>query len=208
MFCPDCGLEDKQSNQFCRACGTDLRTVRTALERPDSITASAASARDEIGRAIAAKIRDSKSPAELAVVAENVLPEVEKFLESPEEKRLRRMRNGIILSSIGAGTALGVGFVSMFVLIKDFELIFLLALAGVVAFFFGVGIMLNGLFLTVPKKDLPDRSSEADSQRKLDVGRAETSDLILPATSDVFSSVTEHTTQHLQEKEPVRRDGS
>jgi hypothetical protein len=208
MFCPDCGLEDKQSNQFCRACGTDLRTVRTALERPDSITASAASARDEIGRAIAAKIRDSKSPAELAVVAENVLPEVEKFLESPEEKRLRRMRNGIILSSIGAGTALGVGFVSMFVLIKDFELIFLLALAGVVAFFFGVGIMLNGLFLTVPKKDLPDRSSEADSQRKLDVGRAETSDLILPAKSDVFSSVTEHTTQHLQEKEPVRRDGS
>jgi hypothetical protein len=208
MFCPDCGLEDKQSNQFCRACGTDLRTVRTALERPDSITASAASARDEIGRAIAAKIRDSKSPAELAVVAENVLPEVEKFLESPEEKRLRRMRTGIILSSIGAGTALGVGFVSMFVLIKDFELIFLLALAGVVAFFFGLGIMLNGLFLTVPKKDLPDRSSEADSQRKLDVGRSETSDLILPATSDVFSSVTENTTQHLEEKEPVRRDGS
>lgn len=208
MFCPDCGLEDKQSNQFCRACGTDLRTVRTALERPDSITASAASARDEIGRAIAAKIRDSKGPAELAVVAENVLPEVEKFLESPEEKRMRRMRAGIILSSIGAGAALGVGFVSLFVLIKDFELIFLLALAGVVTFFFGLGIMINGLFLTVPKKGLPDRSSEADSQRKLDVGKAETSDLILPAASDVFSSVTEHTTQHLKEKEPVRRDGS
>ena len=80
------------------------------------------------------------------------------------------------------------------------------SLAGVVAFFFGLGLTLNGLFLTVPKKALADRSSDADSQRKLDVGRAETNDLILPATSDVFSSVTEHTTQHLEEKEPVRRD--
>jgi hypothetical protein len=208
MFCPDCGLEDKQSNQFCRACGTDLRTVRTALERPDSVTASAVSARDDIGRAIAAKIRESTSAAELAVVAEEVLPEVEKFLESPEEKRMRRMRNGIIFSSIGAGAALGVGFVSMFVLIKDFELMFLLALAGVVVFFLGLGMTLNGVFLTVPKKGLPDRSSDADRQRKLDAGKAETNDLVLPASSDVFSSVTEHTTQHLKEKEPVRRDGS
>jgi hypothetical protein len=55
MFCPDCGLEDKQSNQFCRACGTDLRPVRHAVERPDSVTESAVSARDEIGRAIAAR---------------------------------------------------------------------------------------------------------------------------------------------------------
>jgi hypothetical protein len=180
--------------------------VRTALERPDSVTASAVSARDEIGRAVAAKIRESTSAAELAVVAEEVLPEVEKFLESPEEKRMRRMRAGIILSSIGAGAALGVGFVSMFVLIKDFELVFLLALAGVVTFFFGLGIMLNGLFLTVPRKDTSDRSSDADRQRKLDLAPAPTNDLVLPEATNVFSSVTENTTQHLKEKDPVRRD--
>ncbi|MEQ1924192.1 MAG: hypothetical protein ABL952_16960, partial [Pyrinomonadaceae bacterium] len=23
MFCPECGIEERQSNQFCRACGTD-----------------------------------------------------------------------------------------------------------------------------------------------------------------------------------------
>jgi hypothetical protein len=100
MYCPDCGLEDKQSNQFCRACGTDLRPVRSAIAQPDTITASAASARDEIGRAFAAKIRDSRNPEDLAVVAEDVLPELEKFLESPEERRMRRMRVGMILSSI------------------------------------------------------------------------------------------------------------
>ena len=83
MFCPGCGLEERESNQFCRACGADIRTVRLVLERPDSITASAVSARDEIGRAIASKIREAKSAKDLAIVTEEVLPQIEKFLESP-----------------------------------------------------------------------------------------------------------------------------
>ena len=202
MFCPDCGLEDKQSNQFCRACGTDLRPIRRAVAEPDTITASAASARDEIGRAFAAKIRDSRNPEDLAVVAEDVLPELEKFLESPAEKRLRRMRTGMLISSIGFGTALGISLVSM--LMKDDDVIFLAAM-GVVAFFIGLGFILNGVFLTVPKKELPDKSSDANRQRELD-GRT-TSDLVLPkATPGLFSSVTENTTRHLKEKEPVERD--
>src|SRR5688572_28237919 len=126
MFCPDCGIEDKQSNQFCRACGTDLRPVRYAVAQPDSITASAASARDEIGRAVAAKIREASSASELSVVAEEVLPEIEKFLESPEEKRLRRMRTGSVLSSIGFGVALAISLASL--VMKEEDIIFLAAL--------------------------------------------------------------------------------
>ncbi len=57
MFCPSCGMEERFSNQFCRACGTDLRAVRLQLEKPANITQSAAMARDEVGRAIAAKVR-------------------------------------------------------------------------------------------------------------------------------------------------------
>ena len=200
MFCPDCGIEDKQANQFCRACGTDLRPVRHAVAQPDNITASAATARDEIGRAIAAKIRDTQNPEDLAVVAEDVLPELEKFLESPEEKRLRRMRTGMILSSIGFGTALGITLVSM--VMKDDDIIFLAAM-GVVAFFIGIGFVLNGMFLTVPKKLLPDKSVDADRQRYLD--SSPTNDLVLPESSGVFTSVTENTTRHLKEKDPIKR---
>ena len=61
-----------------------------SLERPDSVTASAVSAREEIGRAVAARIREVSDARELKKVAEDVLPEIEKFLESPEEKRMRR----------------------------------------------------------------------------------------------------------------------
>ena len=85
MFCPGCGIEEKQFNQFCRACGTDLRPARAVLEMPDIITASAETAREEIGRAFAAKIRDAATATDLKIVAEDVLPQIEKFLESPEE---------------------------------------------------------------------------------------------------------------------------
>src|SRR3954463_14624782 len=103
MFCPSCGSEERQASQYCRACGTDLRPVRISLERPDSVTASAGPGPEEIGRAVAAKIREVQDARELKKVAEDVLPQIEKFLESPEEKRLRRMRAGVVVASIGAG---------------------------------------------------------------------------------------------------------
>lgn len=199
MFCPGCGLEERQSNQFCRACGTDLRQIRTALERPDNITASAVSARGEIARAIAAKIRETETTHELKKVAEDVLPEIEKFLESPAEKRLRRMRVGTLVSSIGAGAAIALTILG--IVQKNEEMLFLAGL-GLVTFFIGLSFILNALFFTVPKKSLSDKSEDAASQRELD---AHTSELVLPESNGLFTSVTEHTTQHLKEKHPVSR---
>src|SRR3954468_4473352 len=103
MFCPSCGSEERQRSQYCRACGADLAKVRVGLERPDEITASAVSARDEIGRAMAAKVRELDSARELKKFAEDILPEVEKFLESPQEKRLRRVRKGVVTAAFGLG---------------------------------------------------------------------------------------------------------
>src|SRR3954469_10965542 len=121
MFCPSCGSEERQASQYCRACGTDLRTVRISLERPDSITASAVSARDEIGRAVAQKIREVQDARELKKVAEDVLPQIEKFLESPEEKRLRRMRAGVVVASIGAGVTIMMALMGSIARAADIE---------------------------------------------------------------------------------------
>jgi len=203
MFCPECGIEERSANQFCRACGTDLRRVRVAVETPDSITASAMSARDEIGRAVAAKIREVESARELKKIAEDVLPQIEKFLESPEEKRLRRIRVGSIITSAGAGTAIALFIVAAAQ--KNTEMLFLAGL-GLVAFFVGLGFILNGLFLTIPKKGMLDRSSDADSQRALDGASGDTNELRLEEPPSQFASVTEHMTHHLKEKQPVPRD--
>jgi len=198
MFCPECGIEERSANQFCRACGTDLRRVRVAVETPDSITASAMSARDEIGRAVAAKIREVESARELKKVAEDVLPQIEKFLESPEEKRLRRIRVGSIITSAGAGTAIALFIVAAAQ--KNTEMLFIAGL-GLVAFFVGLGFILNGLFLTIPKKGMLDRSSDADSQRALDGASGNTNELRLTEPPSQFASVTEQTTHHLKGKQ-------
>src|SRR5436189_5712679 len=101
MFCPSCGSEEHQASQFCRACGTDLRVVRMGLERPDSITESAISAREEIGRAVAEKIREMEDPRYMRRFAQYVLPRIDKFLESNEERRLRCLRSGVVTALIG-----------------------------------------------------------------------------------------------------------
>ncbi len=199
MFCPSCGSKEINSTQFCRSCGTDLRSVRSVLESPDSVTASAISARDEIGRAIAAKIQQTNSSSELSEFAEEVLPEIEKFLESPEERRLRTVRAGSMVSLIGIGVAVAFGIASQF----EKDLIFFSAL-GLVTLFIGVSLFINGLYFTVPKKILGEKSADTDSQNELGGIKATTNDLLMPPNAQrEFSSVTEHTTRHLKDKKPI-----
>jgi hypothetical protein len=208
MFCPSCG-SNEQTSQYCRACGTDLRPVRVTLERPDSITASAVSAREDIGRAVAARIREVEDADELKQVAEDVLPQIEKFLESYEEKRLRRMRAGVVVSSIGVGFTILMFLMTSVARANDVEGFIGGAGVGIVAFCLGLGLLLNALLFTRPRKDLKDHSADARAQNQLDAGyaspqlRSATAPPAVHAqtTSDLSragSSITEHTTHHLK----------
>lgn len=203
MYCPSCGLEENHVNQFCRSCGADLRSARLVLEKSGAADQPAiSSAREAIGRAVASKVRELDSARDLKKFAEDVLPEIEKFLESPAEKRLRRLRTGTVVSSIGFGVAVGVSLIAAAAGEKD--MLFLLAGLGVITFFIGLGFVFNALFFTVPKKSLSDAPGDTvDAPRAID---AVSGDLSLPESERVFSSVTEQTTRHLQEKQSVSRD--
>ncbi len=200
MFCPSCGSEERQATQFCRACGTDLRPVRVSLERPDSITASAVSAREEIGRAVAQKIREVDDARDLKRVAEDVLPQIEKFLESYEEKRMRRMRAGVIISSVGLGATILMLLMTSVVRGPDIEGFVGGIGMGIVTFCIGLGLLLNAQLFTRPRKTLEDRSANAQAQNLLDAGyappqlRSQTTSNLEQAPN---ASVTEHTTHHL-----------
>ena len=201
MYCPSCGSEERQLSQFCRTCGTDLRAVRAGLERPDTITSSAVTARVEIGRSIAAKIRELESGSDLKQVAEDVLPQIEKFLESPEEKRLRRMRAGVITSAVGLGAMLMFFLIALFT--RQEEVLVAIG-AAAVAFVIGLGILINGKLLTVQTKQMPYRSPEADSQSALDhlPGGVAGEQKEFPSVSNQPLSVIEHTTHRLS-NDPV-----
>ena len=205
MFCPNCGSEERQASQYCRACGVDMRAVRLSVERPDSITASAVSARDEIGRAVADRIRSVKDAAELKIVADSVLPQVEKFLESPEEKRLRRVRVGTIIGACGLGAGILGLIMSAALTGPDLEAALWIGGLGITAFTLGLGFILNGLLFTKPRKGLDNRAPDAKMADLLDAGYqppASISDARTPTTSNLTkvagSSVTEHTTLNLK----------
>lgn len=201
MFCPNCGSEDRQLSQYCRACGTDMRVVRQGLEKPESVMASVISAREEIGRAIAARIREVRDANDLKIL-EDVLPEVEKFFETPEERRLRRIRAGVVTAMCGLGGTLFFYLMS----IKEQDSFFLVML-GVTTFLIGLGIVLNGLLLTIPKESqraLNESKEEMEFAMSLATKRREE----LRAASQVdipVSSVTEHTTHRLPDDAALSR---
>jgi hypothetical protein len=193
--------------------------VRASLERPDAITESAVTAREEIGRAIAEKIREVDDTRDLKRVAEDVLPQIEKFLESPEERRLRTMRAGVIAAAVG----LGVGLPALLLASNAHEeetIVFLtiMFVISLVTFMIGVGLVINGRLLTQPHKKLEDSSAEAGRQRQLDAGyappqlqsRIDEEQLLRPPTTNELAqvrlrpgssapaSITEHTTNLLK----------
>jgi hypothetical protein len=203
MYCPSCGSEERQLSQFCRACGTDLRIVRNSLENPDAITQSAISAREHIGMAVADKIRQMKSAKDLEKVAEDVLPQFEKFLESPEERRLRRIRAGVITAAIG----LGASFIFLILAMDKLELIPVIT-PFFVTFLVGIGVIINGLLFTVPRKRLPGDVHDAMAQSLLDASlnrgalyegptAPNLTNELAPSVRQQPVSVAEHTTHHL-----------
>ena len=182
-----------------------------SLERPDSITASAVTAREEIGRAVADKIRQVEDSKDLKRVAEDVLPQIEKFLESYEEKRLRRVRAGVIVGASGLGGSILGLLMAVFSNVPDADGGWIVLGIGLTAFVIGLGLMLNGLLFTKPRKSLEDHSAEARLQNLLDAGytapqlrtsgegepsfRAQTTSNLSETPG---ASITEHTTHHLK----------
>src|SRR5262249_2397352 len=142
MFCPGCGAEDRTRTQFCRSCGAELHAVRSVIEKTETHTRAAAAAREEIRRAIADKIEEINSASDLKLVVEHVLPQIENFLESPAERRLRQVRGGIITASVGL--ALILFFLLLAILTRTPEVL-IAGGAGLIVLVIGLGILASSL---------------------------------------------------------------
>jgi hypothetical protein len=127
---------------------------------------------------------------------------MEKFLESPEERRLRRVRAGVITAAVG----LGATIVTFLMAMEKSDFLPFVG-AGFITFLIGLGVVLNGLFFSVPRKKLPGSEKDALEQELLDSTlqyqapqlRTKTNELSVPEKA-VAGSITEHTTHHLNSK--------
>lgn len=195
MFCPGCGAEERQRSQFCRVCGGDLRGARAGLEHPGSITEATLTAREEIGRSVALKIREVQSGKDLQHIATHVLPQITEFLRSPEEMRLRRIRAGLISSSVGISAAV----LFLIVFMVTWKAGFLIGSAiGLVPFLVGISIVLNGVYFSSDRA-VDEKEQVKEREKNLINGRpAVTARKLSGAVRTAGpASVTEHTTHHL-----------
>ncbi len=198
MFCAKCGQEENQETQFCRACGTDLASVRLAVSNPESVIKD--SVRTEIGRSFAKKIESLSTVKEIRKATEEILPEIEAFLATPEEKRLERIRIGTVISLVGLGAAIGCALAGTFG-DQDF---FVLASLGVVTLFVGIAFLINGFYFSIPKQDSKSEIDESEFPDALKAPHRDTNELLMPSSArHEFSSVTENTTRTLGEKHPI-----
>jgi hypothetical protein len=213
LWNPGCEIQS-----VCRACGAELSNLRATLEqRSDTNPIAANTVREEIGHALADKIRQSESAADLKLVIHEILPVAERFLETAEEKRLRgerielenaqtalrRARRGTVVAAIGFAAAL----VFLVAGLASRDPAWLVpGIPSIISFLIGIGILLNGLFFTAlpaKAKDPPRRSLEEVmwGKKKLGpanpLGQSSGKKELSPADPSGMPSVTEGTTRQL-----------
>jgi hypothetical protein len=187
MFCPQCGSSQSVEVKFCNKCGANLSAVRQVVQT------------GETGE----KIDWGKTWLAEMFLSEDEKRKRKRELElqlgiTPEVKRQHELKGGIITSCVGIGIAIFL-FVFMRGLIAGLdlprvvvEILSRVWVVGVIPFFVGFGLLINGLF--VGKKGDAGREQKAferDRERPA-LRSADTAEFIPSGFS-----VTEGTTKHL-----------
>jgi len=200
MLCPRCGTNQSDDMKFCKVCGANLEAVRLVLANPE-----------------AAKKFDWSDTwlAEMFKSGQNIEMrklEMERQMGiTPEVKRYTEIKAGVITSSVGIGVSIFL-FVFMQGLLGNVtpqaaEILRHVWIAGVIPFFIGVALLINGL--VVSKKMAEIQQREMKRADALD-GETAAQRSLRPADTNEFIptgfSVTEQTTRHLagEEQYPKR----
>jgi hypothetical protein len=197
MYCPKCGANQSNEMKFCNLCGANLNAVRQVVDTRET---------DE---------KEEKFDWSKTWMAEMFLSEDERKKRkseferqqgiTPEVKRSNEVKGGVITSFAGIGLMVFL-YVFMQGLIKSgvvpphvAEILSHVWIAGVIPFFVGIGLVVNGLFVskklgqgTVSEQSARLDSSESDAKQHA-LRSADTTEFITPDFS-----VTEETTKHLR----------
>ncbi len=204
MFCPGCGLQTSDDLKFCRQCGASLLGVREAMA----------------SRSTGEKFDWSKTwwaelvyPPEELERRRGVTPEEKRIKE--EKKRINEIKAGVITSLSGLGVMIFLYFFFDVVAEKktgtDAEILRRLWLTGVIPLLVGIGLMINGFFISrrlVKLKEQETQAAAPASSAQAALPAKTTDQLVADATAQSGHSVTENTTAHLPERvaAPQRRD--
>lgn len=201
MYCPQCGSSQSDELKFCKTCGANLHAVRLAV-----------SARGE-----GEKFDWSKT-----WVAEMFLSEAERKRRNeeverergitPEVKRYNEIKAGVITACVGLGIMIFLNVFMEGIILSgsagpgDAEILRRIWVSGIIPFFVGLALIINGLFVSKRQAEVARRSMHAapDSLKAAQPNSlrpADTSEIIPPDFS-----VTDSTTRHLKVPAPKLQD--
>lgn len=191
MLCPRCSSNQSDDVKFCKTCGANLHAVREALDSRET-----GSKFDWSDTWVAEMFRSGQA-AELRKM------ELERRMGiTPEVKRYNEIKAGVITSSVGVGVSIFLfifmqGLVNV-VGVEAKQILPYLWVAGVIPFFVGLALIINGLVVSKRMAEIQER--EMRKVNALD-GETATQRALRPADTNEFIpagfSVTEQTTRHL-----------
>jgi hypothetical protein len=186
---------DRQGSSAGSAAATCAR-YWLPLQNPDS---TAASGRNEVYRALAARIKESKTK-DIKELVEEVLPKIEQLFETPEQKRVRDVRAGITFTCAGLGLALYFllrHFVNLASFAGSYGTPFenILLAGALVALVGGLGYVFSAWLFPATAGRAPGLSDGRDTNELwgLLAGQQSVSESTAPP-----SSITENTTRELE----------
>lgn len=193
MFCPGCGLQASDDLKYCRQCGANLRGVREA------ITSRSAEEKFDWSRTWVADMFLTEEERERR---RGITSEEKRIKE--EKKRLNEIKGGVITSLVGAGVMISFflffGAVAKGEQGNDAEIINKLWLLGIIPFLIGVGILINGFFISRRLVKLEERQTQTSlsaSSEPIALEAKTTDQLVAGAAPSASFSVVEDTTAHL-----------
>ena len=202
MFCPQCGSTQSDELKFCKSCGANLQALRQIMATRDA---------DD-------KFDWSKTwVAEMFMSGEEAVKHQARIERmrgiTPEVKRRREVKAGIITASAGIGLMIFL-FVLMGGIIASgrvsdaaAEILSRLWIVGVMPLLVGAALVFNGIVVSTREhepslpaagRDTSELESPAEARY---LSPADTNDLV----SGVPYSVVDDTTRHLT-KEPRNRE--
>ena len=157
MFCPQCGSTQSDELKFCKSCGVNLDAVReVAVMRP-------AGEKFDWSRTWVAEMFLSESERK----RRNEQIDRERGI-TPEMRRQTEIKAGVITSSVGVGLTIFLYIFMQGVILSghatpgDAAILSRLWVAGVIPFFVGVALIINGLFVSKKHADLARQGTERD----------------------------------------------
>jgi hypothetical protein len=194
MFCPQCGANQGDELKFCNLCGANLYAVRQVVAT----------------RHTGERFDWNKSWLTEMFLSEGERKRRAEELEhqrgiTPEVKRYKEIKAGVITSSIGIGLMIFLyvfmpGLISSGHIPPDVAMILSRVwIAGVMPFFIGLALMINGLFVSKKLVEISRQRREAQTNG---LEKEAAGHLLRAADTTEFIptdfSVTEDTTKHLR----------